>query len=69
MEKIVLKPDLSCKHCVMKVEPVLKNEPGIIDYSIDLEHSDKLVTLSSDGANIDSLITKFKEKGYSAQKV
>ncbi|MCG6188820.1 heavy-metal-associated domain-containing protein [Maribellus maritimus] len=69
MEKIVLKTDLSCKHCVMKVEPVLKNEAGIIDYSVDLEHPDKLVTISSEGSNIDSVIAGFKKAGYSAEKI
>ena len=69
MEKVVLKTDLSCKHCVMKVEPVLKSETGIVDYSIDLEHPDKLVTISSEGANIDSVITGFKKTGYSAEKI
>ena len=69
MDKVVLKTDLSCKHCVMKVGPLLKGEPGIVDYSVDLEHPDKLVTISSEGANIDSVITGFKNAGYSAKKI
>lgn len=67
MEKIVLKTDLSCKHCVMRVEPVLKAEKGVANYSIDLEHPDKLVTISSDGADINSIIAKFKTVGYTAE--
>ena len=69
MEKIILKTDLSCKHCVMKVEPILKNETGIMDYSIDLDHPDKLVTISSEGANIKDVITKFNAAGYKAEKL
>lgn len=69
MEKLILKTDLSCTHCVKKVEPVLKSEPGIINYSIDLEHPDKLVTISSDGVDIDSIIANFKAVGYKAEKV
>jgi len=69
MEKISLKTDLSCKHCVMKVEPVLKNQPGIVDYSIDLEHPDKLVTITSENADIKDIISKFNAVGYSAEKV
>jgi len=67
MEKVVLKTDLSCKHCVMKVEPVLKEEAGVIDYIIDLEHPDKLVTISSNGADINTIISKFQKDGYSAE--
>lgn len=69
MEKVVLKTNLSCKHCVMKVEPVLKSQAGIVDYSVDLEHSDKLVTISSESANIDSVIAGFKKAGYYAEKI
>jgi len=69
MEKISLKTDLSCPHCVKTVEPILKNTTGIADYSIDLEHPDKLVTISSEGANIKEVISKFNSAGYQAEIV
>lgn len=69
MEKVVLKTDLSCKHCVMRVESVLKAEKGIKDYSINLEHPDKLVTINSDGADINGIIAGFKNVGYTAELV
>ncbi len=56
-------------HCVMKVDPILKNTTGIADYSIDLQHPDKLVTISSEGADVNEIISKFKDAGYSAQLV
>ncbi len=69
MEQVELKTDLSCKHCAMKVEPILKATVGVIDYSIDLAHPDKLVSISSDGADIDTVIANFKKAGYIAEKV
>lgn len=69
MEKIILKTDLSCKHCVMKVEPVLKNGKGIKDYSVDLEHPDKLVTITSEGADIKEIIAGFNKAGYIAEMI
>lgn len=69
MEQIVLKTNLSCDHCVMKVEPVLKGTKGIADYSINLQHPDKLVTISSEGADIDAIVAEFKKAGYIAQKI
>ncbi len=69
MEKVILKTDLSCRHCLMRVEPILKGEKGIVDYSIDLEHPDKLVTISSNGADIEGIISNFKKVGYSAEMV
>lgn len=69
MEQIKLKTDLSCKHCIMKVEPILNAEKGVEDYTIDLEHPDKIVRISSKNADIDSLIASFKEAGYIAEKL
>jgi len=69
MEQIKLKTDLSCKHCVMKVEPVLKATEGIVSYSIDLENPDKTLTIESHGANIDQLIKDFNKVGYHAEVI
>ncbi|WP_167604667.1 heavy-metal-associated domain-containing protein [Maribellus sediminis] len=69
MEQVKLKTDLSCPHCAMKVEPILKETKGIVDYSIDLAHPDKLVSFSSEGADIDALITNIKKAGYIAEKL
>lgn len=69
MEKIILKTDLSCPHCVKTVEPILKDTNGIADFSINLEHPDKLVTISSKGANIKDVISKFNAAGYKAETV
>ena len=67
MEKVTLKTDLSCKHCVMKVEPILKEGKGIVSYSIDLENPNKTVTIESEGANIKKLIRNFSKAGYTAE--
>ena len=69
MEKIVLKTDLSCKHCVMKVEPVLKSEKGIVSYSIDLQNPNKTVTIESNGTDIEQLIKGFQNAGYLAEVI
>lgn len=53
----------------MKVEPILKSAGGVVDYSIDLEDQDKVVSISSDNADIDALIADFKKVGYVAEKL
>ena len=69
METIILKTDLSCKHCVANIEPLLKENTQIADYKIDLEHPDRLVTISSNNASIAAIISQFKSAGYSAEKL
>jgi len=53
----------------MKVEPILKSTEGVVDYSVDLEHPDRIVSISSEDADINSLIAGFKNAGYVAEKV
>ena len=69
MEQIRLKTDLSCKHCVMKVEPILKSAKGVENYTIDLEHPDKIVSISAQNLDVNLLIANFKKAGYSAEKL
>ena len=69
MEKITLKTDLSCQHCINKVEPILKNEDGIKKYQINMSQPYTMVEIDSEGANIDAVIAKFNEAGYRAEKV
>ena len=53
----------------MKVEPILNSAKGVEDYTIDLEHPDKIVSISSNNVEIDSLIADFNEAGYIAEKL
>jgi len=69
MEKITLKTNLSCQHCINKVEPILKNDPGIKNYTINMDHPYSMVHLESDGADVESIISQFNKAGYRAEKV
>ena len=69
METIILKTNLSCPHCVKKVEPLLKGDSTIVDYKIDLDHRDKLVTITANGTNLKSLVKGFKNAGYTAERL
>jgi len=53
----------------MNVKPILEDTKGVVDYTIDLEHPDKLVSISSEGADINALIADFKNAGYVAEKL
>lgn len=53
----------------MKVEPILKSTKGITDYTIDLKHPDKIVSIVSQNLDINLLIANFKKAGYSAEKL
>ena len=67
MEALTLKTDLHCNSCVNKVEPILLSNSDIEDYSIDLEHPDKIISIRGNDLNSQDLISKFHDAGYHAE--
>ena len=67
MEAIVLSTDLHCDSCVSKVNPILKEDPSIQQYDINLDHPEKLVTIKGSGLNSELLISKFGDVGFRAE--
>jgi len=67
MEAIVLSTDLHCDNCVSKVNPILKEDPSIQQYDINLDHPEKLVTIQGDRLDTELLISKFEDVGFRAE--
>lgn len=67
METLTLKTDLHCNSCVNKVEPILSSNPGIEEFTINLEHPDKIVSIKGKELNSHDLISKFQDAGYHAE--
>ena len=67
MEIITLSTDLHCNSCVSTVDPILKDDPSIQKYDINLDHPAKLITLQGDSLNAEFLISEFKHAGYHAE--
>ncbi len=67
METITLSTDLHCNSCVSTVDPILKDDPSIQKYDINLDHPGKLVTIQGDSLNAEFLISEFEHAGYHAE--
>ena len=67
MEAIVLSTDLHCDSCVSKLNPILKEDPSIQQYDINLDHPEKLVTIKGTRLNSELLISKFGDVGFHAE--
>ena len=67
MEALTLKTDLHCNSCVNKVEPILSSNSDIEEYSIDLEHPDKIISIKGKDLKSQDLISKFLDAGYHAE--
>jgi len=67
MEALTLKTDLHCNSCVNKVEPILLSNSDIEEYTIDLEHPDKVISIKGKDLMSQDLISKFHDAGYHAE--
>ena len=67
MEALTLKTDLHCNSCVSKVEPILISNSDIEEYTIDLEHPDKIISIKGKDLKSQDLILKLHDAGYHAE--
>lgn len=67
MEALTLKTDLHCNSCVSKVEPILISNSDIEEYTIDLEHPDKIISVKGKDLKSQDLILKIHNAGYHAE--
>lgn len=66
METTILKTDLHCDSCVSKIEPVLNADTSISDYSINLDHPDRIITINSEELDVQDIISKISKVGFKA---
>ncbi len=67
METIIFKTDLHCDKCVSKIKPLLEEKLSINEFSFNPEHSEKLVTITSENIDVKNVIELFSKAGYSAE--
>ncbi|WP_428232520.1 heavy-metal-associated domain-containing protein [Flavobacterium sp.] len=66
-KNLQFKTTLNCGGCVAKVKSDLDSAEGIIDWSVDTNNTDKILTVHSEGATEDEIIAIIKSKGFKAE--
>lgn len=69
MEKIKFKSNFKCSGCVDKVKPILDAEKGIEKWEVDLNDSNKVLTVESNDLNIDQLVKEIESVGFKIEKI
>lgn len=65
MERLTVKTDLHCEHCVQKVTPLLNEAHEVKNWSIDTEEGVKTLSVVGDGINPVYLQQLLSKEGYS----
>ena len=70
METIKFKTTIKCSGCVATVTPYLNEAVGANNWNVDLQSSDKVLTVNTDEKEKESaVIKKLQEAGYKAEKI
>ncbi len=69
METLKFKTSIMCSGCLSKVTPPLNNSEGIINWNVDLEHPNKILTIHTEKLKADAIIRTLKEVGYEAELI
>jgi len=69
MENLKFKTNINCEGCIAKVKPVLDEADGIGAWEVDIDNSDKILTVQSEGITEDEVIALVRKKGYKAEPI
>jgi copper chaperone len=69
MNTLKFKTNINCAGCLAKVSPFLNAEQTIEKWEVDTSTSEKILTVETDEANADRVISVVKSAGFNIEKV
>lgn len=69
MKTIQFKTNLKCNGCVAILQKAFENENSIKNWTVDLNHPDKLLSVSTDLLTSDEIQGLIKKAGFVADKI
>ncbi|PIP55388.1 MAG: hypothetical protein COX07_00220 [Bacteroidetes bacterium CG23_combo_of_CG06-09_8_20_14_all_32_9] len=66
MEIKKFKTNLHCSGCTARLNDVFKTEPRIKSWEVDLNHKNKILTVSYEGISETEIIQIIRKAGYAA---
>lgn len=69
MKKVQFKTNIKCSACIATVTPELDKAAGNNNWSVDIQHPDKILTVHLDRSNEDEIRGAVEKAGYRAEKL
>jgi copper chaperone CopZ len=69
MSTLKFKTNITCSGCEAKVTPILNNTFGENNWNVDVNTSEKLLTVSTDKASSQNVIDTLKKVGFVAEEM
>ena len=67
MKTIHFKTNINCANCVARVTPFLNKKEGILSWSVEIESSDKLLTVETSHLTAEDIVKTIKRTGFEAE--
>ncbi|MFV0419589.1 MAG: heavy-metal-associated domain-containing protein [Dysgonomonas sp.] len=61
------KTNINCSGCVAKITPVLDTTEGVVEWVVDTENPNKILTIISGGITEQEVIKLIKENGFTIE--
>ena len=69
MNTLKFKTNINCAGCLAKVSPFLNAEQSIEKWDVDTSIPEKILTVETDEANADRVISVVKSAGFNIERV
>jgi copper chaperone len=69
MNTLKFKTNINCAGCLAKVSPFLNAEQNIDKWEVDTSIPEKILTVETDEANADRVISVVKSAGFNIERV
>jgi len=66
---IKFKTNINCTGCLSKVSPQLNNEKGIEEWDVDLNNSQKILTVKSNSTSEEDIVSAVKKVGFNIERI
>jgi copper chaperone len=69
MENLKFKTNINCAGCLSKVSPLLNQEKGIKEWDVDLNNSQKILTVKSNSIKEIDIVSTVKKVGFEIERL
>lgn len=69
METKQFKTNIMCGSCIAKITPVLNETFGENNWKVDTQNPKKVLTVSTEGDNVNDVIKAVEKAGYKAEEL
>jgi copper chaperone len=69
MKTLKFKTNIKCEGCVAKVTPILNEKVGEDNWEVNIQTLEKTLTVVSDDADENTVISAVKEAGFNAERI